>query len=892
MNLQEILKQQLLIIESLDILPSGKVRFGGKAGGIVDVELENPIGDRRRIRARCGSDCPPGKVQLVRLDTGEYVAFSPSVARDLNVSSSTTRVVSKKQKLVKKEDEEFWPVTSCFLYFEVDDAPDVVLDNNGATQGDETSWDAIRELYASPSQNSRSYGFGQRFDTLGDYETLDDALLNKLKPDRLIVPTGGGSASAAKDNVAWGSGAAEAVIIWFYVGNPATIISNGKIFKVEGPPTHPSTGNVTAGGPGFAMEVYRGGGISSAIFPNENIGSGPLTKKLKEDFVNLGGRIGYAGRIERWRGMQDYTTEASVYYFRNTPSSSQTPQTPTTFPPGYVPGSNNPWLQTNSAWFRFGWPDPQFIGCASTSWVNVNTTAISGIDCGANVASNQWYWGGDASPDDARIDKDNSQGYIGTTGIFVCWQGHKDNASLAQSFFEAFRVYWGIAGSVTRLGSVNPYGCEIPNSGGDYPPAPTNNVSRFYVRHWGRKAKVFLKVCHQDLDALKIELPFQFAAIVTKKEVLGGGSFAFGSNFESNKIWHRFQTYGYFEGGNLRDDPMCLENPHATLTIVKESDSRLYAIINLFYGAIREWKEPLENPIRPFLSNAGYGNIPGIPTGDFMYARFPSIRALPPTYVEGNPTQVENHALLKRDRFHCCRFFKVRLPNKEDKTLTIVADRKYKLGENEDLLTELQPNNPDNEFNNKWLIADFRTDLFDELLAPTTTNQTRITAEKPYYASFGGLPALIQFSNWPTATVGSFRPLWYKNKNDWSELDWVYYWLQEAPRQYNPLTTILPQNVFPGNHPELTNVIFDFDKRFGRHGRAELIMPSTNFGSGGDAPSYTLDNVIAHYPLFIAFQEQLVGNGLKDLDGNLTTWFRVTPSSFPILHQLLRNTPY
>jgi hypothetical protein len=899
---KDIVQKQAEIVGQLQQFPIGRSKSGGRAGGTVEVVATNPLpGQPKVVQAKCANDCPPGDVQLIKTDDGSYIALSPNAA--IKTSETTTRQVSKKNPTVqKKEDEKFWPVTFCSVHFKVKDT-DELLDNNCAAQGDETSWDASRDVWASPGGigfgGKPAYGFAMRADTLGDYNSLSNALNNILKPDRLIIPSGSPSASAARDNAAWGSGSEDAVMIWFYIGNPANAFTNGKIFKTSGPPMHPNAGNVTSSGQGLCMEVYNSGSISAAIFPRENFGEGPLFQALKLQFPGIGGSVGYAGRIERWQGMADYASQ-SVPYFRGAPSGLQSPQTPTSTPSWYIPGqSANPWLYTGSSFFQFGW-SPAFIGCASSSWVLAVKSAINALDCGGAIASDKWYWGGDAAPTIGRIDWDNPSGYIGTTGMYVCWAGHKDNANAVQGFFEAFRTYWGIAGSVTKLGSANPYGCGVEGPGGtSYPSAPPTDASRFPIECYGRPAEVFLRVEHQDLELMELKLPFKFAAVRTQRKVLGGGSFTNSvTNFESGKTRNEFFTFGMVD--TVVQDPWCVECPHATLTIVKRPDNRLYALVNIFYGCVRKWKEPLEHPIKPRLANAGFGTPPSQFYGlDFNYRRYAADVSALLQYVDGyyQPTGSGTppaHAILIGDYWHCCRFFEVRLPNKEDKTITITKDRKYKLGVNHQDLTSEQPDNPDNEFNSKWLIADFRTDVRHARVIPGDFSSS-YTPPNAEYASFGGLPGLIQFVNWSTTNINNFKQVFYKEKTDWTDMDRVYYYLMEAPRQFNPLATVLPSNVIiqQGN-TYFTNVIFDFDGRFGRHGRAEQIMPCADFGwngsyNGGFAPRYkSAGSVTADYSLQIAYSEQVRGNGLLE-NGILTKWFRVAPSSYPSFVQLKRN---
>ena len=891
-NQKDIAKKQAEIVGQLQQFPIGRTNSGGRAGGIVEVVVTNPLpGQPRVVQAKCANDCPPGEVQLLRADNGSYVALSRSAAQ--KTSETTTRQVSRKNPTIPKKDKEFWAVTSCCLYTRMKGVTEK-LTGNGAAQGiEETSWSSIRAYSnATPGTiaGGYAYGFAERLDDLGNYKSAEDALNNVLRPECLIVPTGGGSSGAAKDNAVIGSGSAAEITIWFYIGNPADALTNGKIVKVTGPSSHPSNGTITESGPGYCMEVYRGSFAGSVIFPSESIGAGPLTQNLKQSFPELGGRIGYAGRIERWRGMQDYSTTASTSYFRSVSTPSQTP---TSVPSWYIPDPNtNPWNYTNASWFQFGWPSPQYIGCASTSWINIEMAALNAAtSCGASIANNQWYWGGDASPTRGVLDRGNPNGFIGTTGMFVCWRGHLDHASMAQSYFEDFRVYWGITGSVTKLGSSNPYGCEIPGGGSGYPSPPPSDARRYLVEAYGRKAKVLL-VCHkQDYDPIEIELPFQYAAVVEEMRVLGGGSLGVGTDFESGKNRKLINTYGNFYS---YDDPFSLDLIHGTLSI--DAD---FAYIDIFYGGERLYEEPKTLPLFIQLASQGYGvptvagsgneAIYGYHLGHSPvdYGNIPG--GLYPSGWYATPVQTgEQHPRFVKDCWSRCQSYKIRLPTKDDKTLTIVESHKYKRGET----IAITANNPDNEFNNKFLIRDYRTDGSPTNLILKTPNSD--------FASFGGLPALTQ-QQYIVGGTGYYTNndipiggIFYKNKQDWTRMDWIHYQLQEMPRQYNPLITVLPVGVSTRvNGLSFANVIYDLDKKFGRHGRAEKIMPTSSFGyagttNGGISPAYALTYSIGVEPLFISHKEQLIGNGLIK-NGVLTKWYRITTSSFPVHGQLLRN---
>ncbi|HLO51627.1 MAG TPA: hypothetical protein VK211_24650 [Kamptonema sp.] len=885
-NQKDIAKKQAEIVGQLQQFPIGRTNSGGRAGGMVEVVVTNPLpGQPRVVQAKCANDCPPGDVQLLKVDDGSFVALSPNAA--VKTSETTTRQVSKKNpKKPPKKDEEIWPCTVCFLYSRVKPNTENLTDNGAAT-GDETSWDFVSG-YASSVTNSYAYVARQRFDKLGDYATAQDAIDNKLKPDRLITPSGVGS-GAAKDDAVAGTNSADNITIWFYIGNPADALTDGRIVQVNGPPFHPSAGSITDSGPGYCMEVNRAG-IVSAIFPSEQMGLGPLTKHLRESFPELGGRIGYAGRIEKWRGMQDYASVNFLSYVKNSPSPTEPNQVPVSFPSWYNPESNqNPWLYTGSSWFQFGWPDPQYSGCASSSWVNIESSAMNAAtECGASIENDQWFWGGDAAPYYGVIDRSNPSGYIGTDGMFVCWRGHLEHAGMAQSYFEAFRTYWGIAGSVTKLGSANPYGCELPNGGG-YPPAPPANTSRFLSNSYGRKAEIWLKICKENLEPIEIKLPFEFAAIVETISVLGGGSMNTGSAFESGKNQAVLLTHGRFAGGSFGSDPFSLECPHATLSIDKE-----FAYIDILYGGERLWEEPLTLPVRPRLANMGFGSRQeDIYGSDYFVSRRlgldPSDRSVGLYQIRTsgsfwplNPWGPDVHPRIVKDCFSCCQSYIVKLPTKENPNPTITASQKYNKGEN----IALTAASLDNEFNNKFLIADYRTEnISNNYLTP---NYIPKADPQTHYATFGGLPALIQIIDYSLQNINQLAPVFYKSQSDWTDMDWIHYQLQESPRQYDPLNTVLPQGVVTKLN-ERQAMIFDLDNKFDRHARAERIMPSTGFGhSTSTAPAYREYLSNSAYPLFVSFKEQLIGNGLIE-NGKLSKWFRVSTASFPILGQLKRN---
>jgi len=888
------------IVGQLQQFPIGRTNSGGRAGGTVEVVVTNPLpGQPSVVQAKCANDCPPGDVQLLKVDDGSYVALSPNAA--VKTSETTTRQVSKKESIKPKTDEDIWPCTVCFLYSRIKPNTENLTDN-GAASGNETSWDFVRG-YSTSNTQSFAYVARQRFDELGDYYTAQDAIDNKLKPDRLIVPIGGNG--AGKDNLVAASGSPDAVTVWWYIGqlgieNATGLVEagDGQIFKALGTSTFPGNQN-TEQGPGFCMEMYRQGSISVSLYPIQQFGLDPLTQHLKSSFFALGGRIGYWGNIYSWHGMQDYTTGGSrrTFLYREYWSGIQgvpaypteTIQTPTSLPPDHVL-TINPWTLENAAWYKYGWEYPNNkIACMSAGAIVATTSAItSSFACGDTVAGDKWYWSGGIGSSAGALDK--RANYSSARGMFVCWQGHKDNIGLAHNFWEAFRIYWEIPGTVTKLRSCNLYGCELPGGGGSYPPSPPADAQRFVSESHGRKAEIWLKIHKEDLEPVEIKLPFEFAAVIERITVLGGGSLNTGTAFEAGKNQSRFLTYGKFsQFGGGQFDPYSLENPHATLSVDSE-----FAYIDILYGAQRLWEEPLTLPVKPRLANMGFGSArTGIGSqygSDFNIERRPALNPVDTSFSNINVrisgatfhTTPDTHPRIVKDCFTCCQSYKVRLPTKDNPLATIVASQKYKNGENITLTVA----NPDNEFNNKFLIADYRTEnLLNDYLTP---NYVQKVHPQPHYATFGGLPVLMQIIDYTPQNVGQLAPTFYKNQSDWSVMDWIHYQLQESPRRYNPLLTVLPPGVVTRQN-ERVATIFDLDNKFDRQGRAERIMPSAAFGnSTSTAPTYRVYNSTAYFPLFVSFKEQLIGNGLIE-NNKLTKWFRINTSSFPVFGQLKRN---
>lgn len=838
----------------------------------------NPEADAFNVESSDGKKLLGKSLSNGNVRNGQKVRsfFTPSGQVVIDVKPKGRDIVIPKPEIKASIEQEVWPCISAFLYSKIK-LNQELLDANGAVDADETTWDALR-CFASPTGSiDAAVVFFEQKNLLGDYDTSQKALLNQMRADRLVATPNSPSASAARDNLVWGSGSAEAVICWYYIGNSADAFTGGKIFKVSGPPTNINAGDVTEPGPGFCMEVYSGT-VSAAIFPSEGMARGPLTKELSKQFPDLGGKIGYAGRIEKWRAV-DYYSTSFLSYFRKKPSINEPNKTPVSFPSWYTPNPNvNPWTEyTDADWFQFGWPDPTSTGCASTSWILAIKSSVNAVGCGGGIPNDAWYWGGDAAPTIGRIDKDNSQGFIGTTGIYVCWAGHKENMGRAQSFFEAFRTYWGIAGSVTYLGSCNPYGCEILPPGGNYPPAPPNNVSRFVGQNWGRKAEMWLKVCRQNDKPVELKLPFEYCAVLEKRVILGGGSFGSSANFESGKTRNSVETCGnLYTGSSSFEDSSGLENPHATLAIDDE-----YAYVDILYGCERIYEQPLIMPVKSRLGNQGFGGV----SNNFA-RRVPGQAHDYIHHISGavflEHQQAPQMPILIKDVFTSCQSYKIKLPTKSEKTLTIVGSQKFKRGE----VNTLTNKNPDWECTQKFSIHDYRTSVSPYNNSSTIPN---FTQSNPEFATFGGLPALTQLVDLTPSNINNLSVKYYTSQSDWTALYWIYFQLMGSPRQFNPLNYVLPLNVYISPNATYNAIIFDSDRKFGGHGRCEIAMPITAFGNINNSTENSYNtNTTALFPTAIPFTEQLIGNGLME-NNKIIKWYRVTASSFPILGQSKRN---
>jgi hypothetical protein len=930
---KDIARKQAEIVGQLQQFPIGRSKSGGRAGGTVEVVVTNPLpGQPSVVQAKCANDCPPGDVQLIKADDGSYVALSPNAA--VKTSETTTRQISKKNPTIpKKDDDGGWPVTSCFLYSRIKGVEEDFTDNLAT---DLTSYDArasynTRPLY-DPTKSTawndlnapqiKNNMFVQRADTLGDYETAQDAVNNNLKADRLF-PTPADDKGAGDDR-AWGEGSPNAVTAWFYIGDMtgwAPVERN--IFYAGG------NGYGSWSGPDYlapyvtgpsspCMTMYSvGAGAIEALYASLPFGQEPLSKHLKStSFQHLGGKIGYWGGIQEWHGMQDYATPgpwdrySHSYYYANF-------REPTSVPPDY-PGPDYPappqvpWSFEDSDWYRFGWrgysTGNQMLKNLSSEPGNIRVyrhygvdpfSSAAGFECGGTISGDNWSGYRLGSHSNFWMQGGNPSF---KSGMFVCWQGDLRNLGLASSFCSALQDYFSIdggRGGVTLLGSCNPYGCKGPpgTPGNGYPPAPLSN--RIIAKQFGHKAEIWLKVCEKEKPPIEIKLPFEFAAVVTKMVAQTG-------TFSNGQVTNLFLATSGGEKGGV-NPANALECPHATMAVDKD-----FVYVDILYGGEREWATPQIRPVPTKLSQLGSGVVRA--TGSLSApSRVLGLQERSSDMLivgEYNESGVELFARYKADYFAYCQSFKIALPNSSNgDQLTIVESQRYRRGQ----VIQITEKSPDNEFNNKFLICDFRTDMREQETMPSAPSWAAIVAgtkglnsissvPNPEYASFGGLPALLQgrkssthrggFSNsGETLTFFNAVPKFYKPQSVWTDMDKIHFQLQESPRMFWPGNTVLPPGEFVWS-AYLYNgdvILFDGNGKFGKHGRAATITSATMFGSTSpDAQKYG-DTESQSFLLYTSFKEQLIGNGLKNDTGLVVKWNRVSTSSFPIFGQLPRR---
>ena len=933
---KDIAKKQAEIVGQLQQFPIGRTNSGGRAGGTVEVVITNPLpGQPRVVQAKCANDCPPGDVQIIKADDGSYVALSPNAARSTGEKSA--REVSKKNPTIPQKDGEFWPVTSCFLYSRIK-ATEEDLTDNLAT--DLTSYDGSysfstqNPLYdstktvnwnntnAPPITNSV---FVQRADTLGDYETALDAFNNSLKADRTFQSPGGGGDGGDADDRAWGEGSQNAVTAWFYIGDMTEWSAvDRNIFYASGN----GYGNWT--GPDYASEAIQGpaspcmtmygvgAGAIEALYASLPFGSEPLSKYLKQSsFQGMGGKIGYWGSVHQWHGMQDLARAGTMY--DRTRSIYDDGREPTSQPPNYpsitypAPPAH-PWGFDGIDWYSFGWPRYTATGgygldlnCSSKPGnirvYNYGTDPFSsaaGFQCGGNISGDNWsgYRLGSHSTPWMQYGEGDSL----KNGMFVCWQGDLANLGMARAFCSALQDYWSIGGGsgVTLLGSCNPYGCKgAPGSGGNgYPVAPL--APRIIAKQYGHKAEIWLKVCEKEKAPIELKLPFEFAAVITKF-VAQNGILRNGQTTSLHLI-----TSGSYSGDDITNASEC---PHATMSVDKD-----FVYIDILYGGEREWAVPQTRPVPTKVSQGGSGTVKTDADPNrvrrVLGMREPRSRML--IVGEYNPSGKESYARYKADYFAYCQSFKIALPKSPNKDLTIIASQRYRRGQT----IQITEQSPDNEFNNKFLICDFRTDMREQETIPSSPLWSAIVAgvsgiystssvPNPDYASFGGLPALLQarksisfdtntaHSENPNETLAFFDavPKFYKPQLDWTDMDKIHFQLQESPRMFWPGNTILPFGEFVDiiNLYKGDTILFDNNGKFGKHGRASTITSATMLGSSKTrAPDYG-NRQTQSFLLYTSFKEQLIGNGLKNDAGLVVKWNRACTSSFPVFGQLPRR---
>lgn len=831
------------------------------------------------------------------------ISFGGSRAKPSGGMDDTAINKQKKppKPLIKKA-VSIYPCTVALLYTKLKPEMELLTDNCAT---EVTSWDYFnsptRGTPGTPSEET-AFGFRQRCDDFGDYVTGADAVTNKIKESRKPKPKPpGGGETGSGDSNAWPSGDEKAVIAWYHItaedesSNGLWPGADGKRFKAENVSTHPDS-IAPESGPGECMEVWRGSkGVG--IFPDLVFGQEPFSAYLKKTaFPELGGYIGYTGGINIWHGVQDLAG-TGIVYSRPYPMNGWPAQIPISFPSEFSGEPWEPWFYTDGSFYSFGW-DLYPLNIFSSGFVSVELSALLNPELGCNVILEQedWYFSGN-SPYGGGVfgggQFGNSSG-LGGTGMFVCWKGHADHLSMFKSFLEAAKDYWKIGDpynilanpKVTFLGAVNPYGCVVGDptggggggGGGGFPPAPPVTEPRILLDTYGRKAEVWLKVCRQEDPPLEIKLPFEYIALVEQIRCPSDWEMYSQGNFKD-----RYATAELMGGFGTNYNTFGCDMIHATVNIDEKGE---FAYVDILYGAERVFQQPFTTVIPSRLSNVGKG--PGHDSYGFASRNAGTKHN---GFVEGEwvaPNTVEEIARVRGDYFSFCQSYKIQLPTKSSKTLAIVASEKYKRPEP----ITLSAGTPDNEFNNKYLICDFRTERVDNIPSPEGGSaKAPWQNPQPYFATFGGLPCLFQVDKYnyyrhEQWVITQGEP-YYKAPEDWTDLDHIYFELMERPEIIWGESD-LPTNVFIaqiGSGSQGT-IKFNLDGKFQRQGRCEVILHADYFGlRWGDIEQY--DNV-TNFPLSVEFKEQMIGNGIIK-GGVLTKWFRIATSSFPVFDQSIRE---
>lgn len=909
-------------LETLKPDPSYRVReFNAEADAF---NVESSDGKKLLGKSLSNGNVKSGqKVRSFFAPNGQIIIDVKPKGRDI--------VIPKPVAAPPVKDPDIWPVTSCFLYSRIKSIEEDLTDNlaTDLTSYDAyQSWETQNPLYdptKSIKWNDRNAPriknsfFVQRADTLGDYETAEDALTNKLKADRTFTPPAGSDDGGAADNSAWGEGSENAVTAWFYIGDMtgwAPVERN--IFYARG------NGYGSWSGPNYeppyiegplspCMTMYQvGAGAIEALYASLTFGEEPLSKYLKSSsFSNLGGKIGYWGGVRQWHGMQDvgdYGKYTRAYGVNDANGYRE----PTSQPPDY-PGINYPappivpWSFEDINWYRFGWPKYSSIGsgeillnCSSEPG-NIRVynygidpfSSAAEFECGGDILGENWsgYRLGTHSTPWMQEGNPSQK-----SGMFVCWQGDLANLGLASSFCSALQAYFDIdngMGGVTLLGSCNPYGCKGPpgTPGNGYPKAPL--AQRVVAKQFGHKAEIRLKVCDKEKPPIELKLPFEFAAVVTKWVAQNGTL----SNGQTTILTLATAT--------TQAKPVnACERPHATMAVDKD-----FVYIDILYGGEREWATPQIRPVPTRLSQSGSGTVKPSDSLNSVNRVLGMKEESPKMLIveEYNESGKELYARYKADYFTYCQSFKIALPNpSNDNQLTIVESRRYQRGQ----VIQITEKSPDNEFNNKFLICDFRTDMKEEELEPTSPTwdteglYSISSIPNPDYASFGGLPALLQGRKPAGGFLGNVNanldeslaffnvvPKFYKPQSVWTDMDKIHFQLQESPRMIWPGNTVLPPGEFVRTSYLYNGdvILFDDNGKFGKHGRASAITSANMFRSSDvQAPQYG-ETESQSFLLFTSFKEQLIGNGLKNDAGLVIKWNRLSTSSFPIFGQLPRK---
>ena len=452
--------------------------------------------------------------------------------------------------------------------------------------------------------------------------------------------------------------------------------------------------------------------------------------------------------------------------------------------------------------------------------------------------------------------------------LCVVWRGDILVAGTVGALMNSIKTYWGFETSLFCGGHSPIAGCfHASEIGGDIGNLEKPNPPKItWGQFKGRKSEVVLNFQDMMGNAKELVLPIEFSSRATHLK------------FDDND----FYPAGSGGGWLPREAPYVAEWFDSRISMTKDD-----IFVDILYEMVQEW-EPVGGAIRLKTSEefrdtvgteiyyaATYYNI----CGNYDWRQF----------LVGSASDIfENTSRPKRTRFNKIKSFKI---NKKSFAITSTANYTYPTP------PTLSQETLHNNLIKHYTIADPKTSeqywyeyetIFEDGLSAETFVESPGFEKIPYLSDnyeYLGLPLVYpqQFYN----------PQQYARANDfikpqsaWTELDWIFWELLERPQKGGA-----------------SYVNFLKNGKYGYQGRTQLI--TTSLISGGDPIKSTSPNayyvpygvtaikrspIIPDYWLRVLESERLRGSA-KIEDGNIKKWWRIHPTSFPVVMTGGSNSP-